>query len=567
MASISDILLEQGRQAAEARRASGALLGNSIATIGQLPAQVMAEKRQNDLAVAKSADDAQARQLRGIQIQREQKAQGDEDKLGQIWASGIIKDDGSIDLPKAQAATAAAGMPEAFPALKELADKWDKGSADILDAHARAAKAQLDLEDLTKEHLGSSGMDLAKNGYQPDEFKLFVAKHATGPNALLDPKDANTLLTHADTPDGVKQIVDGWIQQSPSYLRAHTPAAVTEQKLKDAQALHAQQETLGTIPETPAQKSERENREATLKLAQQHEAEFERNNRANNLAANPFGVGTGSPSGTLSTGVSGPTGDEFLKTLPAAQQGQIKALAEGRQPFPTGMSYARLQPLIAAVTQYDPTFDAANYNARNKARSDFQSPSGTGGKTINALNTALQHAGKLSDLIETLDNTEYPMANTVINAVRNQTGNTAVTNYRAVAPQLAKEIERAWRGTGGSSGDIKDLIESIGGNMGKQQQREALANFVDLVEGKLDATKTQRDNVLGPAGASIPILFPQNQPIIDSIKNRASGSSSSAASPDLTGLKAGTARTFTTGPYSGQKWTIGADGQPKQVGK
>ncbi len=157
------------------------------------------------------------------------------------------------------------------------------------------------------------------------------------------------------------------------------------------------------------------------------------------------------------------------------------------------------------------------------------------------------------------------MANTVINAVRSQAGKTAVTNYRAVAPQLAKEIERAWRGTGGSSDDIKDLIESIGGNMGKQQQREALANFVDLVEGKLDATQTQRDHVLGPAGAAIPILFDQNKPIIDTIKNRASGATSTG--PDLTGLKAGTARTFTSGPYAGQKWTIGADGQPKQVGK
>lgn len=38
-----------------------------------------------------------------------------------------------------------------------------------------------------------------------------------------------------------------------------------------------------------------------------------------------------------------------------------------------------------------------------------------------------------------------------------------------------------------------------------------------------------------------------------------------AQAPDLSGLAAGHARKFTSGPYAGQTWTIGPDGQPKQV--
>lgn len=41
--------------------------------------------------------------------------------------------------------------------------------------------------------------------------------------------------------------------------------------------------------------------------------------------------------------------------------------------------------------------------------------------------------------------------------------------------------------------------------------------------------------------------------------------SSTANGPDLTGLTQGHGRTFNSGPYAGQTWTIGADGKPAQV--
>ncbi len=256
------------------------------------------------------------------------------------------------------------------------------------------------------------------------------------------------------------------------------------------------------------------------------DAERVRHDKAMENAASPFGA----PSSSGATPkAQGPTGDEFLKTLDSANAAKVKAYAEGRAPFPTGMSLAKLQPLIDAVVQYDPTFDAGNYNARNKARTDLTSPSGQGGKTINALNTAISHAGKLSDLIEKLDNTDYPSVNAVVNAVKKQGGNTAVTNFQAVAPQLAKEIERAWRGTGGSTADVQALIDSISGNLGKQQQREALQQFVELAQGKLSATEQQRDNILGPVAAKdVPILFDQSKTILDKIAKRASGTTKTA---------------------------------------
>jgi hypothetical protein len=240
------------------------------------------------------------------------------------------------------------------------------------------------------------------------------------------------------------------------------------------------------------------------------------------------------PVGTVGANIPdvapGQKNEDFLKVLPPETAAKVKALVEGRLSLPTRFAKGDTywQGLLDAATKYDPSFDAGNYNARSKARTDLTSPSGTGGKTINAMNTALQHAGRLSDLIEKLDNYDTPLANAVVNPLRSAGGSTAVTNFNAVAPQLMKEIERAWRGSGGSSGEIQELIKSIGPNMGKQQQREALAQFVELLQGKLDSTTQQRDAIMGPAGASIPVLFKNNEGVIEKILNRGGGSSAAA---------------------------------------
>jgi len=278
---------------------------------------------------------------------------------------------------------------------------------------------------------------------------------------------------------------------------------------------------------TPAEQAQRDetarhNKETerisgiTAGKAEAAQQETARHNRATEAAAakaaDPYG------------GQSGAVGVD-LEKLPPAIRAQAQALADGTRSLDPRLANKPLgQTIINAAYTIDPTFDQGNYNARAKARADLVSPNGTGGKTIGALNTAIQHAGKLSDLIETLDNSEYGIVNRVVNPLRTAAGSTKVTNFDTVAPQLAKEIERVWRGAGGTAGEIHDLIETIGHNKGKQQQREALQQFVELAQGKLDTLERQRDSALGPtAGKSIPILFEQNQPIVDTIAQRASG--------------------------------------------
>lgn len=477
---IADLIMEQGRALADAKRRSGEIWGGTVASLGQIPARMEQERRQR-------AEDA----LR--------------QKLGEST-------------------------------LATQAQERTTGAQSAADVHAgRVAQ----LEEMRQKQASEWAEKLLLAKADPTAIAQEIDNSV---GKLWTPQEATALKQKASTPEGATQLLT-------MLAPVRQPKPAEPFTLKDASGreirFSGEGSPIASAPEvtpkmTPVQEAQiaetaRHNKEVerisalTEGRTEAAQRETARHNREMEKAANPFGTTTSGTGATVAP-PEGPHGEEYLKTLPANIQGEVKAYVEGRRPFPSGIALKApyFQMLLQAVGQYDPSFDAANYNARNKARTDLTSPSGTGGKTINALNTAIQHAGRLSDLIETLNNYETPLANAVVNPLRTATGRTAVTNFNAVAPQLAKEIERAWRGAGGSTADIKELIDSIGKNMGRQQQREALSQFVELAKGKLDATQTQRDNVLGPTvGATIPVLFDQNKAVIEKVTQRAGGKAAS----------------------------------------
>jgi hypothetical protein len=82
-----------------------------------------------------------------------------------------------------------------------------------------------------------------------------------------------------------------------------------------------------------------------------------------------------------------------------------------------------------------------------------------------------------------------------------------------------------------------------------------------VVKQKQRARETVLNGLAGSAGKAYEEYY--GEPF-----TRATGTPPGAAAgagPDLSGLTAGHGRTFSTGPYAGQTWTIGPDGQPKRV--
>ena len=175
------------------------------------------------------------------------------------------------------------------------------------------------------------------------------------------------------------------------------------------------------------------------------------------------------PMGLKSAGQNyGVKGDALLSRLDQPVAAQVKALAEGRMKFPAGFALKSpyWQNMVSLVSQYDPSFDSVNYNSRNKTRSDFTS--GKSADNMAAINTAIQHLGKLSGDFEKLKNTYYPSINAATNFLGNQLENKEIQgNFAAVSTDstaVAHELAKVFRQTGMSEGEINDWAKKISPN-------------------------------------------------------------------------------------------------------
>src|SRR6185437_1362470 len=142
------------------------------------------------------------------------------------------------------------------------------------------------------------------------------------------------------------------------------------------------------------------------------------------------------------TGPENLHGTDYLGALPSARASLIRGYAEGRVPFPGSFSLKSpyWQKMVADITQYDPSFDAVNYNSRAATRKDFTS--GKSAQNITSFNTAIGHAGTLMKAADELKNTDYPLINKVANAYESATGDPRIVRFNTAKQAVADELTR-----------------------------------------------------------------------------------------------------------------------------
>lgn len=238
----------------------------------------------------------------------------------------------------------------------------------------------------------------------------------------------------------------------------------------------------------------------------------------------PIPGGPAAPNGQTASAFN-LSGDDLLGSLPKPTADQIKALAEGRMQFPSGMALKTpyWQQMLSNVAQYDPQFDAINYNARAKTRAD--AVSGVLAKTNNALNTGIGHLTQLSDAVGGLNNTSSQTVNAVKNAISKEFGGTGVTDYKSVVDRVAPEITKIWRGTGGSEKDIERDIETLSSSNTPEQLHSAINNIAELMKSKLDANASQYQQGMGTAAKNTQFITPQAAKQLETLAARKGGNS------------------------------------------
>ena len=215
------------------------------------------------------------------------------------------------------------------------------------------------------------------------------------------------------------------------------------------------------------------------------------------------------------------TGDAYLGTLDKQTAAQVKALAEGRMAFPTGTALKSpyWQGMLGAVSQYDPNFDAVNYNARSNTRKGFTS--GKEAQTVNALNTVAEHLGTLSDYADQLNNTSIPFYNRLKNFAAQETGDPRISRFNTAKKAAADEVAKVWRSTGGSEADIQENLKNLDGAQSPEQLHAAIGTLVQLIGGKLSALQDQYVQGMGTAQNTKPLVSPEAQRAYQKVLQRA----------------------------------------------
>ncbi len=188
------------------------------------------------------------------------------------------------------------------------------------------------------------------------------------------------------------------------------------------------------------------------------------------------------------------TGDAFLKTLSPVDQAHVKALNEGREPFPTAKMMASnpyYERLADAVAQYNPDFDATAFSTRKNANTAFTT--GIQGRQLLAFGSAVKHLETLGGLIDALKNKDTIQLNRLNNLWKKQTGQSAVTNFEAAKGIVAKEIMKAIVTGGGGVEEREELSRLLDAAKSPEQLRGVVDTYYELMKAQKENLIIQRD--------------------------------------------------------------------------
>jgi hypothetical protein len=251
------------------------------------------------------------------------------------------------------------------------------------------------------------------------------------------------------------------------------------------------------------------------------------------MEVDPFGMlgGSGTVTGTPQTGKLAPDshGDAVLQALPQPLGDQVKALAEGRMQFPQGFALKSpyWQHMISLVSQYDPSFDAVNYNARAKTRAAFTS--GKAADAVNGLNTVIGHLDSLSQQADKMGNTSLPLFNSVKNWAESNSGDPRVKEFEANKKAVVDELTRVWRGSGGSEGDIKSWADTLNASQSPAQMHGVIAKMGELLGSKVDSLAKQYNDGMGTTKEGLDLLTPRAAQTLGKLQGKAAAVSQTPA--------------------------------------
>jgi len=207
------------------------------------------------------------------------------------------------------------------------------------------------------------------------------------------------------------------------------------------------------------------------------------------LRSEAVGMTPANAPGGAMTG-SNVTGPDYLKTLDPGMANLVKKVANyDIDPKTFSTRGGQREQILAHVAQFDPSYDQKNYNATSQAINKFAT--GPQGNTARSLNVAIEHMDTARRLGAALQNGDLPVANKLSQAIAEQTGKPAPTNFDAVKEIVADEVVKGVIGGAGALEDRRAAAEKIKRASSPAQMNGVLDSWTELMAGQLKGLEKQ----------------------------------------------------------------------------
>jgi len=211
----------------------------------------------------------------------------------------------------------------------------------------------------------------------------------------------------------------------------------------------------------------------------------------------------------------------------AAVEATKNKLLTGQMPFPKGreLSDPVNNKAVHLARIEDPSFNEATHNERAKAWSNLSN--GPIGKSNNAINTAIAHLGRLTDLYQEVSDSGMVGANHAMNWIKKNApgGYPALDEAETVINAVGDELERVYTGLG-SEGGRKAWREKMDPALPMASRMRNAIGLINLLEGKVKANTSQFRKAFGGIDPGMSVLTPESEETLNKIKSWAKGKKS-----------------------------------------
>ncbi len=219
------------------------------------------------------------------------------------------------------------------------------------------------------------------------------------------------------------------------------------------------------------------------------------------------------PSAATTVNFGGSTNPTTGKEEPNAM---VQMIGDYKMPAPnprtsSPAAMASYQKLMDEVKKYNPEYDGTQFANRNKTRQAFTT--GSQGKEVVALNTAIAHIDQMSDAAEKLGNGDFTPSNEGYQWFQQTFGADAPTNFAALQNFVAGEVAKSLSGGQPTQSEIEHQRQ----NVGRYSSPKQLAGYMNTVIPVLGSKAANLDHQYHVAmGEKDPwtALFPDSKDIL-----------------------------------------------------